>query len=172
MGLQVEPKKEKTRVISGTKWARGQGITTRTRRTASHRYTGHRASANAGRFAVAAAGGEAFREADASAVCRWSGPRKQNHPPLPSPQCDEQLSSPLRKQQRRSERGGRWRGACGGTVGASRAWRRCFCQFVASCICTAFVRLDSLTHCTCYMQTACCYFFRVTGGIIPNLNYW
>jgi len=106
MGLQVEPKKEKTRVISGTKWARGQGITTRTRHTASHRYTGHRASANAGGFAVAAAGGEAFREADASAVCRWSGTRKQNHPPLPSPQCDEQLSSPLRKQQRRSERGG------------------------------------------------------------------
>ena len=126
MGLQVEPKKEKTRVISGTKWARGQGITTRTRRTASHRYTGHRASANAGGFAVAAAGGEAFREADASAVCRWSGTRKQNHPPLPSPQCDEQLrasacstrgagaictvwwspAKPLRKQQRRSERGG------------------------------------------------------------------
>ena len=28
MGLQVEPKKEKTRVISGTKWVSGQGITT------------------------------------------------------------------------------------------------------------------------------------------------
>ena len=104
MGLQVEPKKEKTRVISGTKWVSGQGITTQ--HAAYGEVTGTQGTGTGlQQMQVGSQQPEAFREADASAVCRWSGTRKQNHP---STQCDEQLSSPLRKQQRRRER---WRGA-------------------------------------------------------------